>query len=209
MGGDGLPVKPSAQPTMVRTHHLPPPAKTARGLGFPPPRGPSCLVSSCVIPSQETSPHHGGYGHIADGIGARGAVHRTACSGFRWLTVHGDEPPCLQWITGALPREAWAGGRTDSAVGGRDGRGGVDDAADGLAVRRPERAPAVGAAGSRQRGEPGCERRSRRADGDGPGDRGVAVVRADRLVRAADAPGPPRRRQRRPEGSALTCPARK
>jgi hypothetical protein len=44
-------VKPSAQPTLVRTQHLPPPAKTARGLGFLRPRGPWCvvhLVSSVV-----------------------------------------------------------------------------------------------------------------------------------------------------------------
>jgi hypothetical protein len=77
---------------MVRTHHLPPPAKTARGLGFPPPRGPWCLVSSCVIVGQETSLHYGGYGQIADGIGTGGAVHRTACSGFRWPTVLGESP---------------------------------------------------------------------------------------------------------------------
>ena len=31
MGRDGLPVKPSAQPTLVRTQHLPPPAKTSPG----------------------------------------------------------------------------------------------------------------------------------------------------------------------------------
>ena len=35
MGRDGLTVKPSAKPTLVRTQHLPPPAKTATGLGIP------------------------------------------------------------------------------------------------------------------------------------------------------------------------------
>jgi hypothetical protein len=35
MGGDGRSVKPSAQPTLVRTQHLPPPAEIARELGFP------------------------------------------------------------------------------------------------------------------------------------------------------------------------------
>src|SRR5487761_1306377 len=34
MHGNGLAVKPSAKPTLVRTQHLPPPAKTARELGF-------------------------------------------------------------------------------------------------------------------------------------------------------------------------------
>jgi hypothetical protein len=91
---------------MVRTHHLPPPAKTARGLGFPPPRGPSCLVSSCVIPGQETSPHHGGYGHIADGIGVRGAVHRTACF-LGWRRQRASEARGNHWRSGGLAH-AWS-----------------------------------------------------------------------------------------------------
>jgi hypothetical protein len=37
-------VKPSAQPTQVRTLHLPPPAETARELGILPPHGPSPFV---------------------------------------------------------------------------------------------------------------------------------------------------------------------
>jgi Protein of unknown function (DUF2637) len=57
--------------------------------------------------------------------------------------------------------------------------------------------PAVGAAGSGQRGEPSRQRRCSRADGDGAGDRRVAVVRADRRLRAADAPSPPKRRGQR------------
>src|SRR6266567_2954536 len=77
-------VKPSAQPTLVRTQHLPPPAKTARELGIVRPRGPSCDVPSCVIGGQETSSCRAGYGHIADGIRAGGAVHRTACS---WISL--------------------------------------------------------------------------------------------------------------------------
>src|SRR5579872_5021425 len=68
-------VKPSAQPTLVRTQHLPPPAKTARDRDILPPRGPPCVVSSSVIVGQETPLHHDGYGHIADGSGPKGAVH--------------------------------------------------------------------------------------------------------------------------------------
>jgi hypothetical protein len=49
----------------------------------------------------------------------------------------------------------------------------------------------VGAAGRGQRGEPGCQCCDGGADRDGPVDRGVAVVRADRCLRAANAPGPP------------------
>jgi hypothetical protein len=77
-------VKPSAQPTLVRTQHLPPPAKTARELGISRLRVPSCVVSPCVISGQETPLCHGGYGHMTDGIGAGGAVHRTACS---WISM--------------------------------------------------------------------------------------------------------------------------
>jgi hypothetical protein len=78
MGRNRRSVKPSAQPTLVRTQHLPPPAKTARDRGILPSRGPSCAVSSSVIAGQETAPHHDGYGHMADGFGAGGAVRRTA-----------------------------------------------------------------------------------------------------------------------------------
>ena len=35
MGGNERSVKPSAQPTLVRTQHLPPPAEIARELDFP------------------------------------------------------------------------------------------------------------------------------------------------------------------------------
>ena len=42
-------VKPSAQPTLVRTQHLPPPAKTARWLRKRGPAGRFLLVPSCVI----------------------------------------------------------------------------------------------------------------------------------------------------------------
>ena len=73
-------VKPSAQPTQVRTLDLPPPAQTARDRGMLQPRGPSRVVSSPVIRGQQTPLYHAGYGHIADGFGAEGAVHRTACS---------------------------------------------------------------------------------------------------------------------------------
>jgi F420H(2)-dependent quinone reductase len=45
-------VKPSAQPTMVRIHHLPPPAQTARDRGILPGCGPSWVVSSSVISGQ-------------------------------------------------------------------------------------------------------------------------------------------------------------
>ena len=86
-------VKPSAQPTLVRTQHLPPPAETARELGIPGPRGPSAVVSSCVIGGQETPLRGSGYGHIADRIGPEQAVHRTACSWISMAYRLGENPP--------------------------------------------------------------------------------------------------------------------
>jgi hypothetical protein len=78
------PVKPSAQPTLVRTQHLPLPRKRPVSWGAPGFAGRPVLchlVSSCVIVGQQTSLCGSGYGHMADGIRAEGAVHRTACSG--------------------------------------------------------------------------------------------------------------------------------
>jgi hypothetical protein len=53
----------------------------AHGLGFLRVCGPSCVLSSSVILGQETPLHHDGYGHIADGFEAGGAVRRTARRG--------------------------------------------------------------------------------------------------------------------------------
>jgi len=71
---------------LVRTQHLPPPAEMARDRGILSSRGPSRVVSSSVIVGQETPLYHDGYGHIADGFRAGGAVHRTAC--FRGCDGH-------------------------------------------------------------------------------------------------------------------------
>jgi hypothetical protein len=56
---------------------------------------------------------------------------------------------------------------------------------------QPGWVPAVGAAGGRERREPGSQCRRCRADGHGPFDCGVALVLTDRRVRTADALGPP------------------
>src|SRR6202044_4094785 len=45
-------VKPSAQPTLVRTQHLPPPAKTARWLRILVAGGPFLSVQACVTLSR-------------------------------------------------------------------------------------------------------------------------------------------------------------
>jgi len=75
------PVKPSAQPTQVRTLHLPPPAKTANGLGIPGLAGRLATVPLCLMMCRCEPLHSSGYGHMADGIRPEQAVHRTACSG--------------------------------------------------------------------------------------------------------------------------------
>ncbi len=87
MGAEKRSVKPSAKPTLVRTQHLPPPAETARGLGIPGPAGLLSLVPSCLTMCRCAPLHSSGYGHMADGIRAGGAVHRTAPPGFRWPAV--------------------------------------------------------------------------------------------------------------------------
>ena len=72
-------VKPSAQPTLVRTQHLPPPAKTARSLRKRGPAGRFLLVPPCVIVCRCRSSRSDRYGHIADSVRAEGAVRGTAC----------------------------------------------------------------------------------------------------------------------------------
>src|SRR5579875_1682341 len=69
---------------MVRIHHLPPPAKTARGLGFPRAAGRFLLVPLWVGVCHCRPLCSSGYGHMADSVGAGGAVRGTACyRGFR------------------------------------------------------------------------------------------------------------------------------
>ena len=52
----------------------------ARELGFPGLAGLLCLVPLCFMMCRCEPLRSSGYGHMADGIGAEQAVHRTACS---------------------------------------------------------------------------------------------------------------------------------
>jgi hypothetical protein len=72
------PVKPSAQPTLVRTQHLPLPAKTASVLRKRDPAGRFLLVALCTMVCHRVSMHSNGYGHIADSVRSERAVRITA-----------------------------------------------------------------------------------------------------------------------------------
>jgi hypothetical protein len=71
-------VKPSAQPTLVRTQHLPPPAKTARTLRKRGPAGRFVLVASCLRACHDGSIRGNGKGHIDDSVRTERAAHLTA-----------------------------------------------------------------------------------------------------------------------------------
>ena len=71
-------VKPSAQPTLVRTQHLPHPGETARWLRKRGPAGRFLLVPPCIRVCHRGSMHSSGYGHMADSVRAERAVRITA-----------------------------------------------------------------------------------------------------------------------------------
>jgi hypothetical protein len=77
---------------------------------------------------------------------------------------------------GGVARAARLGRGADASAGGWHDRRGVNHAADRLTRGEAWRSAALGAAGSRQRGKPGCQGRGRRADGSGTGDRALAVA---------------------------------
>ena len=71
-------VKPSAQPTLVRTQHLPPPAETARWLRKRGPAGRFLLVPPRIRACHCESMHGSVHVHIADSVRAKLAVRITA-----------------------------------------------------------------------------------------------------------------------------------
>lgn len=107
---------------------------------------------------------------------------------------------------GGVAWSAWVGRGADAVVGGRDDRRSVDDVAGRVAVGWPGRGAAVDVACDRKYGKPGRERGGGRADGDRSCDCCVAVVRADRVIRTADATSPPRRISRHATASRAPGP---
>ena len=71
-------VKPSAKPTMVRTHHLPPPAKTVRTLRKRGPAGRFLLVTPCISVGHCGSMYGSVYVHMVYSVRAKLAVRITA-----------------------------------------------------------------------------------------------------------------------------------
>jgi hypothetical protein len=71
-------VKPSAQPTLVRTQHLPPPAKTAPGLRKRDPAGRFLLVTSCISACHCGSMYGSVHVHMVYSVRAKLAVRITA-----------------------------------------------------------------------------------------------------------------------------------
>jgi hypothetical protein len=127
-------VKPSAQPTLVRTQHLPPPAKTARYLGYLGYAGRfsvSHAVSPCraVDPCVAVSTDAWRTGFVPqDGRCAPSAVSRTATDGPRQRRVRawraaaesdadphlspgglGGRDACLTAGAGGSPARSWKG----------------------------------------------------------------------------------------------------
>src|SRR5271157_6148592 len=73
-------VKPSAQPTLVRTQHLPPPAKTVRLLRKRGPAGRFLLVTPCVRVRHDGSMHGSVHVHMVYSVGkTSGAYNRSLC----------------------------------------------------------------------------------------------------------------------------------
>jgi hypothetical protein len=92
--------KPSAQPTLVRTQHLPPPAKTACWLRKRDPAGRFVLVTPCVRVCHCGSMRGSGYGHITDSVWAERAVRKTVGSAGRQSLAGDGGPGCRSFCSG-------------------------------------------------------------------------------------------------------------
>ena len=125
-------VKPSAQPTLVRTQHLPPPAKTARSLRKRGPAGRFLLVTPCIRVCHYGSTCCGVHGRIADGVrairtvGAHRRLHgrprtgpRSAHSGLRAALSRALAPgrECRGWRRPVCQEGCGGGLRSDLLPG--------------------------------------------------------------------------------------------
>jgi hypothetical protein len=83
-GGRVPPVKPSTQPTLVRTQHLPPPAKTAPELRSSRRWGRLLVVPPCCIACRRGAPCRSGCGHMADRSGPGKRLRAPPVLGAGW-----------------------------------------------------------------------------------------------------------------------------
>ena len=109
-GAEERSVKPSAQPTLVRTQHLPPPAKTARWLRKRGPAGRFLLVTPCIRVRHYGSMHGSVHVHMVYSVRAKLAVRITA--------------PFVS--DGRQRRWRWCAARRSQAVPGVAVRGGYE-----------------------------------------------------------------------------------
>jgi hypothetical protein len=79
----------------------------ARELGIPGLAGLLAAVPLCFMMCRCEALRSSGCGHMADGIGAEQAVYRTACPGFRWPAIVGEEPPGSRQSTVKPARAPW------------------------------------------------------------------------------------------------------
>jgi hypothetical protein len=154
--------KPSAQPTMVRIHHPPPPAKMRPDLrirrsGAPPETGVRYPTSSHALPPRDKS-----HGRMTD--------QRPAGFG-----AGSSSPPPRPRLGQATPRRVWRRGRRGPAAGDdRDSGHGGAFRQDRAAARRTAHNRRCGAAGLHR---PGLRHgRPRRLAPPGPGSRPASVA---------------------------------
>ena len=105
-------VKPSAQPTLVRTQHLPHPGETARWLRRRGPAGRFLLVTACIRVCHRGSMHSSGCVHMVYSVQPEGAVRITAPFAIWW-------PSAMEKTRSAGGKPATSGPQPRCPVSGR------------------------------------------------------------------------------------------
>ena len=108
MGAEKRSVKPSAQPTLVRTQHLPPPAKTAPWLRKRGPAGRFLLVTMCISTCHYGSMHGSVRVHMVYSARVELAVRITArCADLRPFCPLTPAPGALARLLSAAHKAGW------------------------------------------------------------------------------------------------------
>ena len=158
-------VKPSAQPTLVRTQHLPPPAKTARSLRKRGPAGRFLLVTSCISACHCGSMHGSVHVHMVYSVRAKLAVRITArFAGPRpFCPVPGaDSSPTVYAVHPVGRSSLSSRARRRAGLVRTRGRGGLAGSARAISSRLHGGADRVCVAGCHRDGRPAGRRGERR-----------------------------------------------